>query len=44
VDQNGRAIGHFESTGIRPSFMGRLESSGVLLPSSAFRQRVMMTD
>ncbi len=44
VDQNGRAIGHFESTGIRPSFMDRLESSGVRLPASAFRQRVMMTD
>ena len=44
VDQHGRAIGHFESTGIRPSFMDRLESSGVRLPASAFRQRVMMTD
>ena len=44
VDQNGRALGHFESTGIRPSFMDRLESSGVRLPASAFRQRVMMTD
>ena len=44
VDQNGRAIGHFESSGIRPTFMSRLESSGVRLPSSAFRQRVMMSD
>ena len=39
VDENGRAYGQFESTGIRPSFMDRLESAGVRLPSSAFRQR-----
>jgi pilus assembly protein CpaF len=44
IDENGRAIGHFESTGIRPSFMHRLESAGVRLPSSAFRQRVMLQD
>jgi pilus assembly protein CpaF len=44
IDENGRAIGRFESTGIRPSFMTRLESAGVRLPSSAFRQRVMMQD
>lgn len=44
IDENGRAIGHFEATGIRPSFMSRLESAGVRLPSSAFRQRVMMQD
>jgi len=44
IDENGRAIGRFEATGIRPSFMQKLESSGVRLPSSAFRQRVMMQD
>ena len=44
IDENGRAIGRFESTGIRPGFMTRLESAGVRLPSSAFRQRVMMQD
>ncbi len=44
VDENGRAIGHFSSTGIRPSFMDRLESSGVRLPASAFRERIMMRD
>ncbi|HEX3654738.1 MAG TPA: CpaF family protein [Pirellulales bacterium] len=43
VDENGRAHGRFESTGIRPKFMDRLESAGVRLPASAFRQRVMMT-
>ncbi len=44
VDENGRAFGRFEATGIRPSFMDRLESAGVRLPSSAFRQRVMLED
>jgi len=44
IDENGRAVGHFEATGIRPTFMDRLESAGVRLPSSAFRQRVMMRD
>ncbi len=44
IDENARAVGHFEATGIRPTFMGRLESCGVRLPSSAFRQRVMMRD
>jgi pilus assembly protein CpaF len=44
IDETGRARGHFESTGIRPSFMDRLEAAGVRLPTSAFRQRVMMTD
>ncbi len=44
IDESGRAHGRFESTGIRPMFMSRLESAGVRLPSSAFRQRVMLTD
>ena len=44
IDENGRAHGKFVATGIRPTFMSRLESSGVRLPSSAFRQRVMLED
>jgi len=44
VNENGRAIGRFEATGIRPTFMDRLEQSGVRLPASAFRQRVMLED
>ncbi len=44
IDENGRAHGKFMSTGIRPTFMDRLESAGVRLPSSAFRQRVMLED
>ena len=44
IDENSRAYGRFVSTGIRPTFMDRLESSGVRLPSSAFRERVMLED
>ena len=44
VNENGRAIGHFASTGIRPSFMDRLEQAGVRLPASTFRERIMMRD
>ncbi len=44
MDETGRAYGQFQATGIRPSFMNRLEAAGVRLPSSAFRQRVMMED
>jgi len=44
MDEAGRAYGSFVASGIRPSFMPRLEAAGVRLPSSAFRQRVMMED
>jgi pilus assembly protein CpaF len=44
INENGRAIGRFEATGVRPTFMERLEQSGVRLPASAFRQRTMLTD
>jgi len=44
IDESGVARGQFESSGIRPSFMNRMEAAGVRLPASAFRQRVMMTD
>src|SRR5689334_1096131 len=44
IDETGRAIGRFEATGIRPTFMDHLEQAGVRLPASAFRQRVMLED
>jgi len=44
IDESGRARGRFEATGIRPSFMDRLEAAGVRLPASAFRQRIMLRD
>ncbi|MBA4017410.1 MAG: pilus assembly protein CpaF [Pirellula sp.] len=42
IDAEGKAYGNFIATGIRPTFMDKLERAGVRLPASAFRQRVMM--
>jgi len=39
IDEEGRSFGHFESTGVRPSFMHRLESAGVRLPANLFGAR-----
>ncbi len=42
VGEDGKAFGHFEGTGVRPTFMSKLEASGVRLPASAFREREIM--
>ena len=44
VDPNGRAFGEFISTGIRPTFMDRLEYAGYHLSPDIFRQRVLLKD
>jgi pilus assembly protein CpaF len=44
IDQNGRAFGQFETTGVRPSFVSRLESAGIKLPSNLFQERVLLRD
>src|SRR5215218_9899121 len=44
IDQNGRAFGQFESTGVRPTFINRLESKGIKLPSNMFAERILMRD
>ena len=44
IDQNGRAFGQFEATGVRPTFMHRLESKGIKLPSNMFQERVLLRD
>ena len=44
IDETGRCVGEFVSTGIRPTFMERLERTGVRLPASAFRERTMLVD
>ncbi|QDV30806.1 Putative conjugal transfer protein [Planctopirus ephydatiae] len=41
IDETGRAFGHFESTGVRPSFMSRLEQAGIRLPANIFQQRAL---
>ncbi len=42
VNEEGKAFGNFVCTGVRPSFMDKLEAAGVRLPASAFRERVIM--
>src|SRR5262250_478978 len=44
VDQNGRAFGQFEATGVRPSFVTRLEAAGIKLPTNLFQERVLLRD
>jgi pilus assembly protein CpaF len=44
VGEDGRAHGEFLATGIRPSFMERLESAGYHLSPDLFRQRVLLKD
>ena len=44
VDDTGRARGRFEATGIRPTFMDRLEYAGYHLTADVFRQRVLLKD
>src|SRR5437762_2813651 len=44
IDQNGRAFGQFEATGVRPSFVSRIEAAGIKLPSNLFQERILMRD
>lgn len=44
IDQNGRAFGQFEATGVRPSFMPKLEAAGIRLPPNMFAERVLLRD
>ncbi len=44
VDQNGRAYGQFEATGVRPTFVPRLEQKGIKLPSNMFAERILIRD
>ena len=44
IDQNGRSYGQFEATGVRPSFVPRLEQKGIKLPSNLFQERVLQRD
>jgi pilus assembly protein CpaF len=44
IDSNGRAYGQFEATGVRPTFVTRLEAAGIKLPSNLFAERVLLRD
>jgi pilus assembly protein CpaF len=39
ITEEGKAFGHFEATGVRPTFMQKLESAGIRLPTNLFAAR-----
>jgi pilus assembly protein CpaF len=39
IDDDGSAYGHFEASGVRPTFMDRLETAGIRLPAHLFSAR-----
>jgi len=42
VDAQGRVLGHFEATGVRPKLMSRLEAWGFKLPETMFQPNTML--
>jgi pilus assembly protein CpaF len=44
IDQNGRAFGQFMATGVRPTFMSRLEAAGIRLSGNLFQERILLRD
>jgi len=44
VGSSGKAFGQFVATGIRPSFLDRLKSSGCDMDPALFARQVLMTD
>ena len=38
IDGNGKVVGHFEATGMQPSFMEKFRIHGVKLPISIFQR------
>jgi pilus assembly protein CpaF len=39
IDEQGKVIGHFEATGLRPKLVERLEQQGVELPADMFEPK-----
>ncbi len=44
IDANGKAVGHFMSTGVRPKCIEHLEQAGVKLPPSIFAERALRSN
>lgn len=41
IGEGGHAVGIFESCGVRPQLLGRLQEEGVVLPSDLFLRRAL---
>ena len=39
IDSEGKATGHFESCGVRPQLLKRMEAEGVAIPAQIFQKR-----
>ena len=39
IDENGKSVGHFESTGLQPNFMDKFKMNGISLPLSIFQNK-----
>jgi pilus assembly protein CpaF len=44
VDGEGRAQGHFLSTGIQPRCLERLRAAGIQIPPQMFERRILASD
>lgn len=44
VNQKGQAIGQFIATGVRPSFVDRIITSGFPVPAELFAERILLRD
>jgi len=44
IDENGRAMGQFVATGIRPSFVERIKAAGANIDPALFNRQVLMKD
>jgi pilus assembly protein CpaF len=44
VDEQGKAQGRFEATGVRPQVLPRIQAEGIKLSADLFQRRVLSTD
>lgn len=44
INEAGKAYGHFEASGVRPHFIGRLVTAGIKIPPRLFEQGVLGED
>ena len=44
IDQDGKSIGHFETTGLQPNFIDKFKMNGIELPEGFFDNGGLMTE
>ncbi|CAN5195720.1 CpaF family protein [soil metagenome] len=43
VDTDSKAVGQFSATGVRPRFMGRIQTAGFVMPKDLFTEGILMS-